>query len=374
MSNERFMSNKNNFISDEQTSYLNYLAGARKGLADGNSKSAQSYALLAIASLLRIGACVDESIRSSFIFAAIELVRDHFYTNKPDEKSIVSALNEISVPREYIANEISRSFLNEVAGLEDVKREVLRKAVYPIAYPDLFKRYGKSSRGGILLYGLPGTGKTMIARAIAKGVNAEFISIKCSDLLSKWFGETVNNIKNCFEKARESERAVIFFDEFDAIGGRRGEDVGAVDRAVCELLAQMQGVEEKENENVLIIAATNRPWNIDSAFLRGGRFGSKIYVPLPDRAARKQILEHALLNVPANVADIDGVAAKTEGYSGADVHEVCEMAKIIAIEREISTGAASELCQSDFEQALTMVKSSISNVDVVAMNNYRDQE
>ena len=190
-----------------------------------------------------------------------------------------------------------------------------------------------------MLYGLPGTGKTMIAKAIAHEVNASFYSVKCSDIVSKWFGEAEKNVKNLFETAKKEEKAIIFFDEFEALAAKRGGENNAVmNRLVPELLAQMQGFSDNEN-NLLLLAATNRPWDIDSAMLRPGRFNELIYVGLPDAPAREYMINKALKGLPlSEEVKIADIVEATEGYSGADVTEFCERLKDNPIKKSIESG------------------------------------
>ena len=253
---------------------------------------------------------------------------------------------------------------DDIAGLENVKETVKYRAIMPIQYTDGYKLFNKSQGGGILLYGLPGTGKTMIAEAIACEIGAKFFPIRCSDIGSKWFGETEKNIGEIFDKARKCDRAVIFFDEIEAYAAERGES-DVTERAVNELLSQMQGSGTDElNKNLLIIAATNKPWKIDGAFLRPGRFDEKIYVSLPDVEARKKIIDLALKGVPCEKAFDSGVyAGESDGFNGADVKFLCENAKEEAIKRVVERGGQKRLLRSDFNYALSQVKSSVRTAD-----------
>lgn len=257
---------------------------------------------------------------------------------------------------------------SDVAGLDDVKQIVKDKVINPYYYPGLYQMFKKKLGGGILLYGLPGTGKTMVAQAIAKETNAKFFEIKTSDVLSKWLGESCRNVREVFEQANRCSNAVVFFDEIDALTSER-DDAGneAISRVVCELLAQMDGVKKKSpQQRLLVIGATNRPWKIDSAFLRPGRFDEQIYVPLPDNEARKTIIQNSIAYLPgyANI-DTDALVDKTSNFSGADVNYLCEKAKEIAIRRIISSQMKGrELLPDDFNLALNCVKSTVLLSDV----------
>ena len=271
----------------------------------------------------------------------------------------------------YSSSEVPKTTFDDIAGLEDVKQAVMYKVIYPRKYPELYGMFKKRTGGGILLYGLPGTGKTLIAEAIAHETNATFFPVKCSDLGSKWFGETEQNIRDIFAAAREAGNAVIFFDEIEAYASNRREN-SAMERCVPEFLTQMQGIgASSEQDRILIIGATNKPWRLDGAFLRPGRFDEKIYVPLPCDSARKQIMELRLQDVPTSGVDLQTVVSRTVGYNGADMDYLCEKAKEFAIKR-IITGAEAEkfLCADDFEKAFSSIKSSVLESDRIEMEKW----
>ena len=264
----------------------------------------------------------------------------------------------------------------DVAGMYEVKEVVKDKVIYPRLYPHLFKTFRKKSGGGILLYGLPGTGKTMIAKAIARETGAKMFTVKPSDLLSKWFGNSEKNVRKLFAAARSEHNAVIFFDEIEGFACSRDSDSDAMNRVVGELLTQMQGVTNGDEENrILLIAATNRPWDIDSAFLRPGRFDERIYVPLPDLDARKVIIRNSILGVPGHEAvDVDALAQETEGFNGADVDYLCEKAKELAIRRVIAASMKDKkFAKEDFEQALKEVRSSVAKKDISRLENWEKE-
>lgn len=295
------------------------------------------------------------------------------------EKSKKKALAMLEEKKEKQAQEgkftptdVPETTFDDIAGLEDVKQAVMYKVIYPQKYPDVYKLFKKRTGGGILLYGLPGTGKTLIAEAIAHETGASFFSVKCSDLGSKWFGETEQNIRDVFESARACENAVIFFDEIEAYATNR-RDNSAMERSVPEFLAQMQGVGSSEEKNkILIIGATNKPWKLDGAFLRPGRFDEKIYVPLPDAQSRKKILGHRMNGVPIDEnLNVDVIVQETEGYNGADMDYLCEKAKENAIRRSIWDASATRvITNEDFEQAYTVIKSSVLQSDREEMEKW----
>lgn len=256
---------------------------------------------------------------------------------------------------------------DDIAGLEHVKEAVREQIVIPFERPDLYRRFGLESGGGILLYGPPGTGKTMIAQAVASEVNAAFFSVKGSDLISKYVGESEQNIKRLFAAARSLPVSVIFFDEFEVIGKARGNDLEPwADKMLSELLAQMQGF-EKNNNAMLVLAATNMPWTLDSALLRPGRFGRKIYVPLPDTEAREQIIRKCLKNLPTEELDYRNLADATEGFNAADVKEFCDRMKLSAVKRSLASGEDEFIGMGDAEYAEKSVKTSADPRDIARM-------
>lgn len=260
----------------------------------------------------------------------------------------------------------------DVAGLDEVKEAVYNRVILPHRYPDVYKRFDKKPGGGVLLYGPPGTGKTMIARATAGEAGAAFFPISCSDILSKWFGEAEKNVRALFDRAAGAAAAVIFFDEFEALGTTRDGADPAMQRLIPELLAQMDGFGTRNN-TLLLMAATNKPWLIDTAFLRPGRFGEKIYVPLPDEAARLYMFRRALGHLPLDGVDLAELARRTEGYSGADIKEVCERSKQPAILRAIESGRTeyAAITRADAEAALGDVAPSVSADETARMERFR---
>ena len=264
----------------------------------------------------------------------------------------------------------------DVAGMYEVKEIVRDKVIYPKVYPHLFKTFRKKSGGGILLYGLPGTGKTMIAKAIAKETGAKMFTVKPSDLLSKWFGNSEKNVRKLFLAARSEKNAVIFFDEIEGFASSRDSDSDSMNRVVGELLTQMQGVtDDNDEDRILLIAATNRPWDIDTAFLRPGRFDERIYVPLPDLEARKVIIRNSILGIPGNEeVAVDDLAQETEGFNGADVEYLCEKAKEIAIRRVIAGSMKNKkFTKEDFDRALKEVRSSVVKKDISRLESWEKE-
>lgn len=223
--------------------------------------------------------------------------------------------------------EIPNIRFSDIAGLDDVKETIMVRMIYPLKHRNLYDLYKKDTGGGVLLFGPPGTGKTMIAKAIACEVGASFYAVKGSDIVSKWVGESEKNISSLFETARKDDLAIIFIDEVDTLLGKRGEDIHN-DKRVNEFLQQIDGFVGK-NPNLLLLGATNRPWDIDSAIMRSGRFSEKIYVELPDLKARKFMFNKNLKGIPMESdIDINYLAKESQGLSGADITEICDRAKV----------------------------------------------
>jgi transitional endoplasmic reticulum ATPase len=247
---------------------------------------------------------------------------------------------------------------SDIGGLDSVKEELKKAIIYPFTHKKLYEYYNQKPGGGVLLYGPPGCGKTMIAKAAACECGADFINIDTSTIMSKWVGESEKSIKNIFDVARGCERAIIFFDEFDAVGGRRSEIEDYAKRIVNELLQQMDGM--SKNDNILVLAATNEPWAIDPALRRPGRLKKLVFIPPPDIDARKSIFEIYLRKLPLDV-DIDAkyLAEITQGFSGADIQAVCSDASEIPLQEALAGKEPRKISKLDFERAMKNRRSSI---------------
>ena len=261
-----------------------------------------------------------------------------------------SAMREVLV-------EIPNIKWDHIGGLDDVKQELKEAVEWPLKNPDAFKKLGVKPPKGVLLYGAPGTGKTLLAKAISNESEANFISVKGPELLSKWVGESEKAIRKIFEKARQASPAIIFFDEIDSIAPRRGrnDDSKVTERVVNQLLTEMDGLEEMKD--VVVIAATNRPDILDPALLRPGRFDRIILVPSPDEKTREKIFEVHTQKVPLKDIDLKLLASKTEGYVGADIESVVREAAIIALRENIE---ANVIEMKHFEKALEKVPPSVT--------------
>lgn len=259
---------------------------------------------------------------------------------------------------ELIVKEKPNMTFNDIGGLDSVKEELKKAIIYPFTHKELYEFYNQKPGGGVLLYGPPGCGKTMMAKAAASECNADFINVETSTIMSKWVGESEKSIKNIFEVARECERAIVFFDEFDAVGGRRSEIDDYAKRIVNELLQQMDGM--GKNDNILVLAATNEPWAIDPALRRPGRFNKLVFIPPPDLDARKAIFDIYMKKLPLE-EDVDSghLAESTNGLSGADISAVCTDAAEIPLKEALDGNGQRKINKSDYDMAIGKRRSSI---------------
>lgn len=248
--------------------------------------------------------------------------------------------------------------LAEVGGMEEVKRRLNMAFLAPLRNPEIVRTYGKSLRGGLLLYGPPGCGKTFIARALAGELGAKFLAIGLADILDMWLGESERKLREVFDTARRNAPAVLFFDEIDALGQKRSHLKGHAGRNVVnQLLAEMDSV-GANNEGVFVLAASNHPWDVDTALRRPGRFDRMMLVLPPDEPARETILRIHLKGRPAGDVDIRWIAGRTAEFSGADLAHLCETAVESAMEEALTTGRARPLSTNDFKKALREVRPS----------------
>jgi transitional endoplasmic reticulum ATPase len=266
------------------------------------------------------------------------------------------ALREIepSAMREVFV-EIPKATWDDVGGLDEIKRELHEAVEMPLEDPGSFVRMGIQPPKGVLLFGAPGTGKTLIARALATECKANFISIKGPEIMSKWVGESEKAVRMIFKKAKQVSPSIVFLDEIDAIAPKRGGhyDSGVTERIVNQLLTSMDGLEDMEN--VFVIAATNRPDIVDPALLRPGRFDKLVLMPLPDEDTRLKILQVHAKDMPLEKVDLAALAKMLEGYVGADIENLCREAGLAALRKD---KAAKKVTMEHFEEALAAVKPS----------------
>lgn len=239
---------------------------------------------------------------------------------------------------------------SHIGGMDALKERIRMSIIYPFKNKELFAKFKKRVGGGLLLYGPPGCGKTLISRATAGECGAHFINISIHEILSKWIGESEQRMHEIFAIARRKAPTIIFIDEIDALGVKRA-DAGHSASLVNTLLTEIDGAASR-NENVLVMGATNTPWRLDSAFRRPGRFDHVVFVPPPDQAARKSIFALALDGIPQESLDLDQLAQKSEKFSGADIRAVVEAATESVIETIMKSGKEVRLTQKELLQVL----------------------
>jgi transitional endoplasmic reticulum ATPase len=260
----------------------------------------------------------------------------------------------------------------DVGGLEEIKHQIRRKIITPFLKPSLFERFKRKAGGGILLYGPPGCGKTLLARATAGECGAKFFNIAITDVLDMYIGESERKLHAVFELARQSSPSVIFFDEVEAIGGKRQHSRdGNSAKLVSQFLTELDGFSQ-HNKGVLILGATNVPWSVDAAFRRPGRFDRVLFVPPPDLTARLDILKQLMHGRPTQGSiDLNGIAKLTPGFSGADLRNLIETAVDEAIEQSINTGVEQALTSQHMQKALKETKATTLEWLTSARNHAR---
>jgi len=285
------------------------------------------------------------------------------------EKMVVKMEDFMSAYREITPTAMREVYVEvpqvkwtEVGGLKRVKQELMESVEWPLKKPEVFNKMGIKPPRGILLYGPPGCGKTLLARAVATESEANFISIKGPEIFSKWVGESEKAIREVFRKGRTAAPAIIFFDELDAIVPKRGlgyADSGASERVISQLLTEIDGIESLHN--VLVIAATNRPDMLDAAVMRPGRFDRLIYVPSPDVESLKEIFKIHAHSMPlSRDVTLEELARRAQGYSGADIEAICREAAMNALRIDVD---ATEVTRRDFDEAMERVGPSIAPED-----------
>ena len=271
---------------------------------------------------------------------------------------------------EYDSRFLQKPAINfsDVGGMETVKKEIELKIIKPLLHPELYKAYGKKVGGGILVYGPPGCGKTFLAKATAGQVNAKFISVGLNDILDMWIGNSEKNLHEIFELGRSNTPCILFIDEIDALGASRSDMKQSAGRhLINQFLQELDGI-DNSNEGVLIIGATNTPWNLDPAFRRPGRFDRIIFVPPPDETTRESIFKLKLKNKPTEAIDYSQLAKKTENYSGADIDAIIDIAIELKLESSFADGIPRPIETKDLLSAIKKHKASTQEWFMTAKN------
>merc|ERR1719157_217110 len=321
---------------------------------------------------------LEEETIDAEILDSMFVTQDHF-------TSAMGQCNPSSL-RETVV-EVPNIKWDEIGGLEETKRSLQEMILYPIDHPEKFEKFGMTPSRGVLFYGPPGCGKTLLAKAVASECSSNFVSIKGPELLTMWFGESEANVREVFDKARSAAPCVLFFDELDSIGTARGggggDSGGAGDRVMNQLLTEIDGVGVKKN--VFFVGATNRPELLDEALLRPGRLDQLIYIPLPDKPARQGILESTLKKSPiAPNVSMSFMAELTDGFSGADLAELCQRAAKAAIrdaiaadelktDGDMEVDEANEITRKHFEEAMGGARRSVSITDLAKYDQFRQK-
>ncbi len=351
-----------------------YMKKGRLAREQGNLTLAKRNFLLASETMMQMAKQSQGKLKEVRMERARGLVKisDNLQKNPHKENKDDASEDEDEDLKKWQTAQIPNITFADVAGLDDVKKAITIKMINPAKYPEKYRMYGKKTGGGVLLYGPPGTGKTMIAKAIANEVGAKFYAVKGSDIVSKWVGDSEKNINSLFAEANKQERAIIFIDEMDSLIGKRGLDTHN-DKRVNEFLQQIDGFAGR-NPNLLLLGATNRPWDIDSAAMRSGRFSQKIYLPLPDASARKFMIEKNMKGVPVSQDfDADRIVQQTEGYSGADLEELCDRAKDEPLLQAIATDKVVLVTNADFDRVLQEMPPSVTPKEIAEFEKYNQE-
>merc|ERR1711998_150142 len=320
---------------------------------------------------------IEEETIDAEILDAMAVNQEHF--NQGLGSCNPSSLRETVV-------EVPNVRWDDIGGLEETKRNLQEIILYPIEHPEKFEKFGMQPSRGVLFYGPPGCGKTLLAKAVASETSANFVSIKGPELLTMYFGESEANVREVFDKARSAAPCVLFFDELDSIGTARGSSQGdaggAGDRVMNQLLTEIDGVGVKKN--VFFIGATNRPELLDQALLRPGRLDQLLYIPLPDQPSRLGVLTANLRKAPvAPNVPLWFLAQKTEGFSGADMTELCQLAAKSAVRdliasEELNKGddamdadAGAEITRKHFEEVFSGARRSVAQNDLAKYDQFR---
>ncbi|MEO8148482.1 MAG: AAA family ATPase [Bacteroidia bacterium] len=279
-----------------------------------------------------------------------------------------NVLNEEELFEDVTGLERPKINFDDVGGMEKVKDEIKMKIILPMQHPELYAAYGKSIGGGILLYGPPGCGKTLLARATAGQVKASFLTVGISDILDMYIGSSEQRLHQLFETARQQKPCVLFFDEVDALGASRSDMKHSAGRhLINQFLSELDGV-QSSNDGILILGATNAPWNLDGAFRRPGRFDRILFVTPPDETARVEILKVLMKGKPAGDIDFKSLGSKTKDFSGADLKAVVDVCVEEKLREAMLKGLPSQITTNDLMKAVKQVNPSTKEWFTTARN------
>jgi len=360
--------------------YLHHFEAGQQALQDGRHTDARRELLQASRNILRLAEEGDDPAmqraRKQKGVQLLELAQS-ISQQSPQPKSLLDSTLEqpaktADKKRWEVVDKPNVRF-DDIAGLKEIKDLIKQRVIYPFRNPELAAEYGRRPGGGVLMYGPPGTGKTMMAKGIATELEIPFYNVLCSDIMSKWVGDSEHNLKELMEAARAHPAAVIFLDETEALIGKRGGSSTVMNRLIPEFLAQIDGLSSAEG-GLLLLGATNRPWDLDPAAMRHGRFGEHIYIGLPDLPARRKIIELALEDIPlADDIDLDSIAQQTEGFSGADLKGLAERIIDPAYAAAMETGQRVEVTNVHVQQALDKSRPSVSEKELKRYAKFRDE-
>ncbi len=356
-----------------------------RGLAaykNGDYGAAKPYLMQAADAMIKIAAeTTDAAQRNRRKAMAAELIE---FARQCDQRAEDKRTNRRTAAKDgddsgakagdWIIRETPDISFDDIAGLDDVKHEIRLKMIYPFAHPELAQQYQIGVGGGLLLYGPPGTGKTMIAKAIAREIEATMFVVSPAQVLSKWVGEAEQNIRKLFEAAKAEPKAIIFIDEIEAlVPSRRDSNSSVMTRVVPQILQEIEGFDRKGDRPLLFVGATNEPWSLDAAMMRPGRFDSKVYVPLPDAPARYRLLEIYLGKRPvAPELDFAEFVEKLEGYSGADIKSIVGRASTIPFMEAVGGREPRPIGPEDLEQMIKATPPSVRKKDLIRFQQFAE--